>query len=153
MIGVVAGVGSGIAWVHENASSGLIYGVAFVALAVSELYVGWLVFGPLKRHYKRWHWRLFIGVQLAASILIFGLVSWRASTRVTDYVLACVFVALGAIPIFGLSYQLDRDTHKQCLMCCERIKAGARICRFCGSRAEKSESRVTASLGASSPRS
>ena len=81
-----------------------------------------------------WHYLLYIGVLALAMVLNAELVGSRTSSEAGDYVTAYLYVSLAAIPIFWLLYQLDRQNHRECPMCCERIKAGARICRYCGSQ-------------------
>lgn len=88
---------------------------------------------PLAGHYRMWHYALYIGVLALAMVLNSEIVSPRTSSEIGDYITAYVYASLAAIPIFWLLYQLDRQSHRECPMCCERIKARARICRYCGS--------------------
>jgi hypothetical protein len=141
-VGVVAGFVSGTKWIYAHASPELAYVVALMTLVVAAGIVGFLALWRLSERYKLRHWWSYVGVQLVALPLIWGLVNWLTSPKDTFYVMAWVFVAFAVAPISWLSYQLDNANHKQCPMCCERIKARARICRHCGSRIRVPVNRV-----------
>lgn len=131
--GAVAAVGSGTVWLKGHVPGAVVYTIAVSVTALATATTGWLAFRSLKGHYKLRHWWLYVGTEATLMAAIWTAVSWRASATTTQYVMAYVYVALFAIPIVALLYQLDSVNHKECPMCCERIKARARICRYCGS--------------------
>jgi hypothetical protein len=132
--GVVGAIGAGTGWLYAHVSSRAVYLVGLLILAVAAGIIGYLAFVRLRGRYKRRHWWYFVGVLIITMVVTSEVLRSHNSTRVTEFVLAYVFVGLAVIPIFWLSFQLDAATHKQCPMCCERIKAPARICRYCGTR-------------------
>jgi hypothetical protein len=132
-VGVVASVGSGTAWLYSHVSSGIAYLAALLILAVAIAVSGFLAFRRLTGRYKLRHWWLYVAVQASGMLLTWAVVSSGSSQATTEYAMAYVFAGLAVLPVVWLSYQLDKANHKICPMCCERIKAGARICRYCAS--------------------
>lgn len=150
-VGVVGGIGTSTAWLKANVSPRAAHLAALGILIVSAGIVALLAL-PLWRsappaseitshgrwpsagHYKLWHWLVFTGVLALAMLSNAEFISPRTSGNVADYITAYFYVSLAAIPIFWLLYQRDKEAHRECPMCCERIKARARICRYCGSR-------------------
>jgi len=47
---------------------------------------------------------------------------------------AIVYASALVIPLATAVYLNERATHKECPDCCERVKAKANVCRYCGYR-------------------
>jgi hypothetical protein len=132
-VGAVAGIGTAIGWLHSHVSSDVVY---LVALA---LFVG--AMGIVLRTALRSfpgirtvrNWGLVVLAQILAIPIAWGVVSSLTSGRTTEYVMGYVLVTLAIVPTLWLLYRLDEASHKQCEMCCERIKEPARVCPFCTS--------------------
>lgn len=155
-IGVIGGIGTGTAWLETNVSHRAAHLAALITLIVTAGIVQLLALPrrgnrrrgsppatteitrhgrwPLAGHYKLWHYWLYIGVLALAMVINAQLVSPSTSNGLGDYVTAYLYVSLAAFPIFWLLYQLDMQNHRECPMCCERIKSRAHICRYCGSQ-------------------
>lgn len=133
-IAVVAGLGSGNAWLNGHFKSSIVYFMGLVILALAGVIVAVLAFHSLAGRYRQWHWFLYISIQVFTILLISTLLSLLTTTKFTNYFMAYFFVFIAVIPILGLLYQLDKVNNKSCPMCCERIKSRARICHHCGSR-------------------
>jgi hypothetical protein len=129
--GVVAALGTATGWLGRHGSADLVYYVGLGLLAVGAVVV-WVFHFWLLKGRRAWHWWAYIAVMLAVMFLTIAVVRTHATHDVTDYVMAYVYAGLGAIPVFWVSFQWDNANHKECRMCCERIKAKARICRHCG---------------------
>jgi hypothetical protein len=135
-LGAVATLGSGTAWLYANVPASVVYLVALIFLGMMALTTSVLAFRSLAGRYKLSQWWLYILAEAAVISLAWLIARSLSSTTVTEYVMAYVFVGVSVIPVFWLSFQLDNVNHKECAMCCERIKARARVCRHCGSQLE-----------------
>lgn len=138
--GVVAALGTATNWLGSHFSPDLVYYVGVTILAVGTTYAWFLFHFPLKGRYRIWVWRLYMLAVLAVIFVGIGAIRANFTHNETAYSMAYVYAGLAVIPVFWLSYQLDRTNHRECPMCCERIKAGAQICRHCGSSVPKVES-------------
>jgi hypothetical protein len=134
-LAVATALGSGVAWLNDRFSPAVLYFVGLTIFCFGAFaIVGFLAFGRLASYYKLRHFFLYAGAQMVLALLVFKILGAYRTETFTNYFMAYFFVFAGVVPILGLSYQLDRENHKECPMCCERIRAKARICRHCGSQ-------------------
>ena len=136
-VGVTGGLGSGTAWLYGHVSATMVYFIGLGIAAAGALIVASIAFVHLRGRYKLWQYFFFIVVQIFALGLLGSLTDRYATARAWEYTMAYAFVASAVLPILWLSYQVDNANHKECRMCCERIKVRARICRYCGSRTDE----------------
>jgi hypothetical protein len=66
---------------------------------------------------------LWVLASLASVILVGKL--WG---RVTG---AYAYAAVSSLPLVWLAYRLEARRYKACPDCCETVRAGARVCRYC----------------------
>ena len=133
---VIAAVGTGIGWINSHVSGDTIYFTGLGLLTLSIVAMGLLM---NSRGLMGWRY----GVRVAAIIVamvVTGVVATEIAFESWEHITAYVYVALAAIPLFWDAYQLDKEAHKQCPDCCESVKSGASVCRYCR---HKFEARVT----------
>jgi hypothetical protein len=124
---VIAAVGIGIGWIHSHVSGDTVYFTGLALLTLSIAVMGLLM------HHRRLMGRAY-AVRVAAIIaamVVTGVVAGLVAFDSWEHITAYVYVAVAAIPLFWDAYQHDKEAHKQCPDCCESVKSGARVCRFC----------------------
>jgi archaellum biogenesis protein FlaJ (TadC family) len=126
LLAVTAGVGSALAWIGSNLGTSAIgvCGVLLVACFGGLVSMDMAERGIPSHRQRRVFGALMIGA-LASSIA-------ASVAQEMGLVALYVYVAFMASPLFWWAYQRDKRQHKECPDCCERIKAGARVCRYCG---------------------
>ena len=128
LIAVVASFGSALAWINTHVSDDVVY-----VIGLSILVLLYVVSGALttKVGYSGAIILLLTVVLVVSEFLLAVLSSALVSDAAWGYVMAYGFVALGALPTLWVVHKLDEQSHKQCPDCCERVRAAARVCRYC----------------------
>jgi hypothetical protein len=127
LVALIAGLGSGMAWVNGHASP-IVVGLIGALLCFWGLGVVALLTGVGERlGTVGTTWAL-----LPLGVALFFGVTFVADKGAVGYALGYLYIAAAAIPLFWWAYRSDKANHKPCPDCCERIKGDARICRYCG---------------------
>ena len=118
LIAVIAGLGSALARVMEEGSweAGVYIGLAlYIAAGFAML---------LSDRFTAAH---------CAVYAVGGLGGFLSAVLLGEHevVVAYIYVALGAIPVFWVAYQVDKAGRKECPDCCQAVNAKARICHYC----------------------
>lgn len=132
-VGAVGGIGTAVGWLQSDVSSEIVYLVALALLVGAMVIVVRTALRSFPGLHTVRNWSLTVFAQILAIPIAWGIVGALTSERTTEYVMGYVFVTLAVIPVVWLLYRLDQASHKQCEMCCERIKVRARVCPFCTS--------------------
>jgi hypothetical protein len=126
VVAVIAGVGSGIAWLTEHVSDLAVWSAGWVLMVVLGLM--WWSRGLSdtgNRRYVVYGGVTFVFVALEILYL---------DPRVSDYVSGYVFAAVALVPP-AIEFTLrDRASRMRCLDCREEIRADANVCKHCGFR-------------------
>jgi hypothetical protein len=125
LLAVIAGAGSALAWIGSNLGT---LALVICGMLLFAFFGGALSVELDERSVPPRRQRLIYGALMLVA-LIFGL----AGSVAQELGLAAlyVYVAVLASPLFWWAYQRDKWQHKECPDCCERIKAGARVCPYC----------------------
>ena len=124
---VIAAVGTGSGWINSHVSGDTVY---FTGLGLLTLSIA--VMGVLMNRRRLMGWAYAVRVAaIIAAMVVTGVVAGVVAFDSWEHITAYVYVALAAIPLFWDAYQLDKEGHKQRPDCCESVKSGARVCRFC----------------------
>jgi uncharacterized membrane protein YfcA len=123
LLAVIAGAGSALVWLGDNASP--------LVVVASGMVLYGSAFGLL------WEWlekRNVVGLRVWGLLALGTFIAGYLASRVADAgrVELYLYVSVGAVTAFWFAYQLDQLRSKECPDCCEAVKAGARVCRFCG---------------------
>lgn len=138
-VAIVGTVGSGLGWVNGHVSAVWAFAIATVLGGISMYVIARIVLGKgrVAQRYKYWHFWLFLLVEVITLGVVAALLPPYTTERQWDFSMAFALAAFAIAPLLLLSYQVDDTNHKQCSMCCERIKEPARVCRHCGSRQDE----------------
>jgi hypothetical protein len=123
LVAVVTGVGAGFSWLHHHVSheTFVVWGFCLCAF----MWKGVTAFSKQLGVNER--------IRASAGSIVFNLVImgellfWQNDATINYLVVGLGF----GIPSVWVLYQFDKLTHKLCPECCETVKVGARICRYC----------------------
>lgn len=119
---VVAGLGSGFVWLEHHVSTQVVVLSGLGLFCIS----GGLVAGELAE-LDKWPWPFTTPLSLLVGV---GL-GFLAGALEHNIAASYVYVAAAALPLVWIAYRRETRRYKKCPDCCEPVRVGARVCRYC----------------------
>jgi hypothetical protein len=114
-------LGSGFVWLQHHVSNHAIVLVGAAFFVASMAIIGASVSKPSIA------WKLLL-------TLIGGVGSGALAASLEHNVIGSyAYVTATALPIVWIAYKHESRRYKECPECCESVRAGARVCRYCHS--------------------